>query len=87
MPTDDAIKPYAHFGRLMRHHRGGEPLHDVADACDVGIRTLAETESGSILPTCKTFGALIRHYRTRPGVPPLSDAAVAELVAAMGMGL
>jgi hypothetical protein len=44
-------KPYATFGRLMRHHRGGESIHDVADAADVGERTLIETESGTILPT------------------------------------
>jgi len=80
-------KPFAHFGRLMRHHRGGESIHDVAEAADVGERTLIETESGTILPTCKTFGAIVRHYRTRPGVPPMSDAAVVELVAAMGVKL
>ena len=76
------MKPYEHFGRLMAHHRGTTPARLIAERTGVGVRTIAEIEGGTILPTCKSFAALVHVYRTRE-LAPMSDAAVVELVSAM----
>ena len=77
--------PYAHVGRLLRAHRGGESIVDVSHVVGVSWPTLDRVEAGEILPSMPTFAKLVRHYRTRPGVPPMSDAAVVDLVVAMGV--
>lgn len=78
------MKPYEHFGRLMAHHRGTEAARLVAERTGVGARTIAEIEGGTILPTCKSFAALVADYRAR-SLAPMTDAAVVELVNAMAV--